>query len=205
MSSLRLVLASTSPWRRALCAQVGLAVEVCAPAVDEDTLHADDPVELACLRARAKADSVAGPGVVVIGSDQVVHLDGRVYGKPRSPSEHLAQLRALRGRVHTLTDGVSVVAPHGRRDFAVHARVALRADLHDAELDAYVASGDATGCAGGYRAEGPGAWLVDHVDGDWFTVVGLPMYRLLGELRSLGWQPTASRHTPDTLPNGSSA
>lgn len=205
MSHLRLVLASTSPWRRALCAQVALEVDAIAPQVDEDTILAGDPVALACVRARAKAESVAGPDRLVIGSDQVVHLDGRVYGKPADDAAHLAQLQALRGRTHQLTDGVCIVGPQGRLEFHVDAHVTLRADLSDAELAAYVASGDARGCAGGYRVEGPGAWLVQRIDGDWFTVVGLPMYDVLGALRSLGWRPPAGRHTTGALPHGSSA
>ncbi len=188
-----------------MCAQVGLEVEALAPPVDEASILADTPEGLALARARGKAESLVGPDRVVIGSDQVVHLDGVTYGKPRSPEEHRAQLAALRGRTHALTDGVVIVAPHARVAFLVTAYVTLRADVSDAEIAAYVASEDASGCAGGYRVEGPGAWLVDHVDGDWFTVVGLPIYRVLGELRALGWTPAYARLTSATLPNGTSA
>lgn len=204
-AGLRLVLASSSPWRRGICAQVGLEVEAVAPPVDEAAIQAPTPEGLALARARAKAESLAGPGVLVLGSDQVVHLDGVAYGKPESPAAHLAQLRALRGRTHALTDGVVIVAPHARAEFCVTAHVTLRADVSDAELEAYVASGDAQGCAGGYRVEGPGAWLVDRVEGDWFTVVGLPIYAVLGALRTLGWPSGAARHTSGSLPYGSSA
>jgi len=184
---------------------VGLPVEVAAPTVDEASIHDADPVRLAVRRARGKADSVAGPGRLVIGSDQVVHLDGRVFGKPRDAAAHLAQLRALRGRTHQLTDGVAVVGEGTATEFAVHAHVTLRADLGDDELAAYVASGDAAGCAGGYRVEGPGAWLVERIDGDWFTVVGLPVYQTLSALRGQGWRPPLWRHTTPPLPNGQSA
>ncbi len=204
-SGLRLVLASASPWRRQICAQVGLDVEGITPPVDEASIVADDPVALALARARGKADSLAGPDRVVIGSDQVCHLDGVVYGKPENDVVHRAQLRALRGRTHALVDGVSIVAPHARFDSVVTVRVTLRADLSDDEIDAYVASGDARGCAGGYRVEGPGAWLIAEIEGDWFAVVGLPIFHVLTTLRALGWRPAASQHRSAALPPGTSA
>ena len=204
-AGLRLVLASSSPWRRAMCAQVGLEVEAIAPPVDEAAITDEDPVALALARARGKAESLAGPGRLVIGSDQVVHLDGVAYGKPADDEAHRAQLRTLRGRTHALTDGVVILAPTARVEFCVTAHVTLRGDVSDEEIAAYVATGDARGCAGGYRVEGPGAWLVERVEGDWFTVVGLPMYAVLGALRSLGWPPGAPRLTAAPLPNGSSA
>ena len=204
-SGLRLLLASTSPWRLAICSQVGLDVCAVAPLVDEATIVNDDPVALACARARAKADSVAAAGCVVIASDQVIHLGNERFGKPASAEAHLAQLQALRGQTHVLTDGVSVVTPTARRDFFVQARVTLRADITDEELSEYVATEDGRKCAGGYRAEGPGAWLIEKIEGDWFTVVGLPVYQVLDALRSLGWRPGADWHIRPSLPHGSPA
>ena len=204
-SELRLVLASASKWRREICAQVGLHVDGQDPLVDEAEIQAATPSALALARARAKADSLAGAGRVVIGCDQVCHLDGVVYGKPRNDEEHGAQLRALRGRTHELVDGISIVTPQSRFDDVVTVRVALRADLSDAEIDAYVASGDARGCAGGYRAEGPGAWLIAGVEGDWFAVIGLPIFHVLTTLRALGWRPGASQHRSAALPPGTFA
>ncbi|MSQ00689.1 MAG: septum formation protein Maf [Myxococcales bacterium] len=204
-AGLRLLLASTSPWRLAICAQVGLDVDAVSPLVDEATILDDDPVALASARARAKADSVAAPDCVVIASDQVIHLGSTLFGKPADAGAHLAQLQALRGRTHVLTDGVSVVTPTARRDFVVQARVTLRADLTDEELSEYVATEDGRNCAGGYRAEGPGAWLIDKVEGDWFTVVGLPVYQVLDALRSLGWRRRADWHIKRPPPHGSPA
>lgn len=199
------MLASASPWRREICAQVGLDVEALAPLVDEANIQAATPGALALARARGKADSLAGPDRVVIGCDQVCHLDGVVYGKPENALEHGAQLRALRGRTHELVDGVSVVTPSSRFDDVVTVRVSLRADISDAEIDEYVASGDARGCAGGYRAEGRGAWLIAGVEGDWFSVVGLPIFHVLTTLRALGWRSGASQHRSAALPPGTSA
>ena len=171
--------------------------------MDEAGIVASDPAALALARARAKADSLSAADCVVIGADQVCHLDGRVYGKPKSDKEHRDQLRALRGHTHTLSNGVSVVAPHARFDDVVSVRVTLRADITDDEIETYVASGDARGCAGGYRAEGRGAWLIERIDGDGFAVMGLPIYNVLTTLKALGWRCLAPRHTSSGL--GSSA
>ncbi len=188
------MLASSSPWRKALCEQVGLAVDARAPQCDEARIVGGAPAALALARARAKAESLRVPHSIVIGADQVCHLGDRVFHKPADREEHRSQLRALRGQTHRLSDGVVILAPHGREEFVVHADVTLRADLTDQELDDYVDSGDALGCAGGYRAEGPGAWLVERIVGDGFTVVGLPLYDVLAALRRLGWQRGGPRH-----------
>lgn len=200
-----LILASSSPWRRGLCEQVGLHLEAMAPTCVEEDITAADPVSLALARARAKADSLARPDAIVIGADQVCHLGDRVFHKPVDGTEHRAQLRALRGRTHRLTDGVALVGPGWREEWTVFADVTLRDDLTDAEINAYVDSGDAAGCAGGYRAEGPGAWLVDRIDGDSFTVVGLPIYHVLRALRRRGWPMPSARLISPALPHGSPA
>ena len=200
-----LVLASSSPWRRALCEQVGLSVVAMAPRCDEERITAADPVSLALARARAKAESLAQEGTVVIGADQVCHRGERVFHKPKDHAEHRAQLRELRGRTHRLTDGVVILGPGGADELVVFADVTLRADLTDDEIERYVASGDAEGCAGGYRAEGPGAWLVDRIVGDGFTVVGLPLYEVLRTLRLRGWRRGGSRLMSAALPHGSQA
>lgn len=196
---LPLLLASSSPWRRALFEQAGIAVACAEPRCDEARIVAPSPGALALARARAKADSLAHPAAIVIGADQVCHLGRRVFHKPRDADDHRAQLRALRGRTHTLANGVSVVAPTARVDWITRVRVALRADLGDDEIDDYVASGDARGCAGGYRLEGPGARLVASVRGDAFAVVGLPLLEVVTVLRNLGWRPAPLSHKP-TLP-----
>ncbi len=194
--SLPLLLASTSPGRRAIFEQAGLYVEVAAPTCDEDAITARGPGALALARARAKAESLANDAMIVIGADQVCHLGHRIFRKPRDEADHLAQLRALRGRTHTLCNGVSVLAPGRREDWITRVRVRLRADLSDDELGDYVDSGDARGCAGGYRLEGPGARLVERVQGDSFAVVGLPLLEVLTVLRRLGWRPAPISHKP---------
>ncbi len=186
-----LVLASTSPWRAQILADVGIACAVVPPGFDEDAVVGSDPVDLAVRRAAGKAWAVARgrPDAWVAGADQVAHLDGEAFGKPRDPDDHRRRLRQLRGRTHHLTTAVSLVVDAVEHRLVTHTGIVFRGDLEDAELDAYVASGDGSGCAGGYRAEGPGGVLIAAIEGDWFNVIGLPVFPLVSLLRSLGWRP----------------
>ena len=194
------VLATASSWRAELLRATGVTVELHPAPIDEHAVTASDPVSLALARAIAKAEAVASARTdaeaVIIGADQVAHLDGEAFGKPLDPDDHRRRLRWLRGRVHTLSTGVSFrgnprlrvdsnVALPTTWDFVEHTQIHFRADVTDAEIDAYVASEDGSGCAGGYRAEGPGAWLIARADGDWSNVIGLPVFAVLERLRLL--------------------
>jgi septum formation protein len=184
----RLVLASGSVWRQALLAAAGVPVDIHPPDVDEGPLRGPTPADTARLRAEAKALAVLRqrPGCLVIGADQVAHLDGEVIGKPADPADHLRRLRAFRGRTHTLTTAVCLASEAGSEGFLVHTEVRFRGDLEDAELETYVASGEGAGCAGGYMVEKHGAWLIEAVDGDWTNVIGLPLFELISRLRRRG-------------------
>lgn len=199
---MQLILASTSPWRRQLLASVGLGVDGVAPGVAEEEFSEDRPVERAIGLARLKAEAVAArsPGALVIGADQVAHLNGENFGKPKNPDDHLRRLRALRGRGHRLVTGVALIGPGIEVLFSEETEVVFRADLSDEELEAYVLTGEGSGCAGGYQAEGQGAALIERVNGDWFNVIGLPVHRLLGALRGLGWRPFGLHEAPPQAP-----
>ena len=194
----RLFLASTSPWRQALLREVGVPVKCVDSGVDEEAILGSEPADTARLRARAKAEAAwrrlgrEAEGCVVIGADQVAHLDGRAMGKPADAAAHLDQLQALAGRTHLLSTGVALADASGVEDFVVHTRVRFRSDLDRSELEAYVATGEASGCAGGYMAERRGAWLIEAVDGDWQNVIGLPVFDLIGRLRTRGWRMGAA-------------
>lgn len=184
-----LVLASTSPFRRQILEGAGLLVRAVAPGVDE-VLDVDGGPEVNARRlALAKARAVAvHTGGWVLGADQVV-WDGReVFGKPSDPADHLERLRALRGRHHDLVTGWALLGPGVEAVGLERTRLWVRAELTDAELAAYVATGEGSGCAGGYAAEGHGAWLFERIEGDWFNVLGLPLFAVLGALRRHGWR-----------------
>ncbi len=170
----------------------GIACRAMEHRVDERGVAAGTPGELARCLALAKARSVAElePEALVIGADQVVHLEGRRFDKPRGPEEQEAHLRTLRGRTHELITGVALVGPGVCRVFEESTRVTFRRDLSDQEIAAYVATEEGRGSAGGYEIEGRGAQLVQNIDGSWFNVVGLPLLRLVTELRELGWRPS---------------
>jgi len=166
--------------------------------VDEAAITAAVPSDLALLRAQAKARSVAacagGRDWLVIAADQVVHVDGVALGKPADPRDQLRMLRLLRGRWHQLVTAVALLrvqpaGPRREQSFREHSRLRMRADLEDAELQAYVASGEAASCGGGYMVERKGIQLFEDIEGCWTNVVGLPLPGLIGRLRALGWRP----------------
>ena len=111
------VLASSSPWRQRILLDAGIRCTAVASGVNESDIVADSPRKIACLRAEAKARAVAErfPNALIIGADQVVHLDGEPIGKPRSEADWMSRLRAFRGRTHLLTTAVALAARHRPR------------------------------------------------------------------------------------------
>lgn len=182
-----LVLASTSPARRALLEQVGLPFVAESPGVEEHLDPAADPVAQARDLALRKALAVAArhPDAIVVGADQVLVLEGRALGKPRDEAEARAQLSAMSGATHALVTGVAVVGGGRIWQGDEATRLRVRA-LEPEEIEAYLSTGEWRGCAGGYRVEGRGLALFESIEGDWTNVLGLPMPLLLGELRRRG-------------------
>jgi septum formation protein len=185
----RLLLASTSPQRRAILEQLGLEFEAVAPAYEE---HDEDlaPVEAVRAHALGKARSVAegANGRLVLGVDTAVVLDGRAYGKPSSAGEAATTLASLAGRGHDVISGLCLLGA-GFEEVVAHdaTRVVFRA-LTGPEIAAYVETGEWAGRAGAYAIQGRGAALVERIEGDYLNVVGLPaalLVRLLHE-RSAG-------------------
>ena len=164
-----IVLASTSPQRRAILEQLGLPFEVVPPRYEE---RGDDPLE----HAVGKARSVEGAGdrdQPVLGVDTVVVCDGRVLGKPESPTEAEQMLETLAGRTHEVVSGLCLRTLGWEEARTETTRVEFR-PLTPRDLAAYVASGEWEGRAGGYAIQARGAALVRRIDGDFLNVVGLP-------------------------------
>jgi septum formation protein len=169
----RLILASTSPQRRAILEQLRIPFEVVAPSYVEDDPPDADPSDLVRRHAEGKARSVHEPGCVTLGVDTTVVLDGRVYGKAADREEARHMLNELSGRTHTVVSGVCLLA--GDEDVVAHevTDVTFRLLSPDA-VATYLESGEWEGRAGAYAIQGLGGRLVERIEGDYLNVVGLP-------------------------------
>ncbi|MFD5630584.1 nucleoside triphosphate pyrophosphatase [Streptomyces sp. NPDC127072] len=188
--SRRLVLASQSPARLNLLRQAGLDPEVIASGFDEDAVTAPTPAELALALAEAKASVVAARpevrGALVIGCDSVLDLDGEAYGKPADAEEATARWKSMRGRAGTLQTGHCVWDTAAERHVSATASTVVRfGDPSDAEIAAYVASGEPLHVAGAFTLDGRSSPFIDGIDGDHGNVIGLSLplvRRLLAQL-----------------------
>jgi septum formation protein len=189
----RLVLASGSPFRRAQLLALGLPCVAVPHRVEERTVMEAGlaPDEVVRRLAVAKAASVAGdhPGAYVVGSDQVVDVDGAVVGKPVGAAEAEAQLRRLAGREHRLVTAVALRHPDATSEVAVDVHRMRMRPLSAAEIARYVARDDPRDCAGSYKAEGLGVTLFEAMAGaDFHAITGLPMIELCAMLRRAGFE-----------------
>lgn len=179
-----LLLASTSPQRRAILEQLGIPFELAVPDYEEHDPPDADPVALVREHAAGKARSVGDPDErPVLGVDTAVHLDGRVFGKPSGPEEAEEMLDALGGHTHEVVSGLCLRTPGWEAVEHEVTRVTFRG-LTARDLATYVVAGEWEGRAGGYAIQGLGAALVERVEGDYLNVVGLPaalLVRLLSE------------------------
>src|SRR6202140_2795741 len=189
-----LVLASRGAVRRTLLEAAGVPVEICPADIDERGVEAgaplQAPVAIAALLAREKASVIAerNRGRLILGADQTLSLDGRRFAKPVDRAAARAQLRALSGRTHELYSAIAFVQDGAVLfEYVGVARLTMRA-VSDLFLDDYLdAVGDAaTASVGGYQLEGLGIQLFERLDGDYFTVLGLPLTTGLDFLRRHG-------------------
>ncbi len=178
-----LVLASTSPQRRAILEQFGIPFDVVAPVYEEHDPPDAEPIQLVREHAEGKARSVHVEGRWTLGVDTTVHLDGRTYGKPASAEGARALLEKLVGHTHTVVSGLCLLGPGVLRVEDARTLVTFRVAAA-AEIDRYVASGEWEGRAGGYAIQGLGARLVARIDGDYLNVVGLPAALLVALLET---------------------
>lgn len=184
-----LILASASPRRLELLAQIGIVPDRVAPTdIDETRRKAESPRELALRLACEKAAACDGDGAYVLAADTVVALGQRNLEKAADEAEAAAFLRLLSGRAHQCITGVAVRAPDGRvASRAVLARVKMKR-LTDAEIAAYVAGGDWKGKAGGYGIQGAAGAFVTAINGSYTAIVGLPLYETKSLLEGLGYR-----------------
>jgi septum formation protein len=194
LASQPLVLASRSEARRGMLEAAGIPLEIVAAETDERGIEQEAagraPQDIAALLARAKAKAVAAsrPGRLVIGGDQTLALGARLFAKPQSRADAREQLRALRGKTHALHSAVAVMRD-GEMLFehADSARMTMRG-FSDEFLEAYLyaAGAAAETSVGGYQWEKLGVQLFDRVEGDHFTILGLPLLPLIAWLRQSG-------------------
>ena len=187
VSARPVVLASGSPRRKELLRTLVPEFEVLVSEVDEESLTLPDPIATAERLAEAKARAVAllRPDALVIGADTVVFLGEDQFAKPRDAEDARRMLRALSGRTHAVATGVSLVSPEGVRTFHDRTEVTFR-ELTDAEIDAYVATGEPMDKAGAYAIQSLGSAFVAGRKGSESNVIGLPLEKITLMLPEMG-------------------
>jgi septum formation protein len=189
---MRIVLASQSPARLATLRSAGIEPEVIVSGVDEDRITSTDAGNLAAalaqLKCRAVAERLVDDDALVIGCDSVLAFDGEILGKPDSPADATARWRRMRGRSGVLHTGHCV--RRGSEEFLETASTIVHfAQVSDAEIDAYVATGEPLHVAGAFTIDGLGGAFVAGIEGDHHNVVGLslPLLRLLVAELGIAW------------------
>jgi len=183
-----LILASSSPRRKALLEQIGLPFRILPSHVKEEGLTGD-PSLVAGRLAEKKASEVQlqVPHAWVLGADTIVVLGADVLGKPNGPEEARSMLRRLSGNEHQVVTAFSVLDPagNGTHSEAVSTQVKMKR-LTEEEITAYIATGEPFGKAGGYAIQGVGAFMIETISGSYTNVVGLPLCALIKALLSAG-------------------
>jgi len=191
-----LILASSSPFRRTLMLNAGLAFDAHGASIDERAIEAPlektgaSPDEVALVLARAKAEDVSQrfPDALVIGSDQTISLGDRVFHKPADMKQAAAHLAALSGKTHRLNSAIALYrGGTALWDHVAHASLTVR-QLSPQFIERHLqrVGTKALSSVGAYQLEGEGIQLFEKIDGDYFTIIGLPMVPLLAKLRELG-------------------
>lgn len=181
----RFILASQSPRRRELLAQIGVKnFEILVPEADESFDPTQTPQEIVCSICRRKAEAaraLAGDdGAIILAADTMVFLDGLRLGKPKDEDDAFEMLRALSGRTHEVCTGVTICRGNEILTRAETTVVTFR-PMEDAEIRSYIASGDPMDKAGSYGIQGKAALFASGIEGDYFNVMGLPLH-LVGQM-----------------------
>jgi septum formation protein len=187
----KLVLASTSPFRQALLAKLQIEFDTAAPHLDESILPGESPEQLVARLAEAKAKAVAQdyPRALVIGSDQVAVVDGKILGKPGDHDNAVAQLKRASGKRVIFLTGLCLYNSLSRRvQLEVVPFSVIFRELTDAQIEHYLSREQPYNCAGSFKSEGLGIALFERLEGDDpNTLIGLPLIRLIRMLESEGF------------------
>ena len=182
-----IILASGSPRRKSLLESLGVSFTVYSPDVDENMLPGETPSDL-CARLsvmKAEAGLREYPSGTIIAADTMVVIGDEVLGKPANRTEAARMLRELSGKVHEVITGLTVIHDGNTLTSTVHTFVKFR-ELSDDEISAYIKTGEPDDKAGGYAVQGKGSLLIERINGDYYNVVGLPLFRLGEMLASVG-------------------
>ena len=182
-----LVLASASPRRRELLAQIGLSVDVVPADIDESILPGEGAVQYVGRLAQAKAAVVADKraGRAVLAADTAIAFNDEILGKPRSPAEAMAMLTVLSGKTHDVLTGAAIVYDQTSHWQVVRTKVRMRT-LSTQQIESYVATGEPLDKAGSYGIQGLGAVLIEGIEGSYSNVVGLPLAETAELLAKVG-------------------
>lgn len=185
----RLVLASESPRRRQLLESLGLTFEVLAPDVDELRFPDEEPHDYVERVARAKASAVAAPGVLAVGADTTVVVEGHVLGKPGHPEEAKAMLRRLSGKTHEVLTAVALARTSDSLEMwsEVSSSLVRFLIMTEEEIDEYVKGGEPMDKAGAYALNGEAAIYIESIQGSPTGVIGLPLHTLARLFRRAGF------------------
>jgi nucleoside triphosphate pyrophosphatase len=183
-----LILASGSPRRQELLREAGIAFESCPAHIPEECRAGEAPVAYACRLAREKAEAVAQrfPGRYVLGADTIVVVNHQILEKPRDYDDAARMLRLLSGRGHQVTTAVSLVGPAGQSETRSSTTEVYFRELADEEILSYVRSGEPMDKAGAYAIQGGAGPWVQRIQGEYSTVVGLPLLLVTEMLRTAG-------------------
>lgn len=186
---MRIILASNSPRRKELLSQLGVVFDIIPSEFEEQLVEGMTPAETVEHFAAMKASDVAGSieeEALVIGSDTIVYLD-EIMGKPADRQEAASMLRRLSGKQHLVLSGISIINTATGEQLTGHevTRVRMK-ELSDDEIYAYIDTGEPMDKAGAYAIQGIGSLFVEGIEGDYFNVVGLPLFRLGRMLEQFG-------------------
>ena len=183
----KVILASASPRRKELLKQMGISYEVIVPDIDEESFGLLPPNELVQTLAQMKAQAVANTveeNSLVIAADTVVVLEGQILGKPKDELDAKQMLNMLSGKAHMVYTGVAIVDPATNRQerFVVDTKIYMKV-MSQEEIDAYILTGEPLDKAGSYGIQGRGGVFIERIEGDYFSVMGLPIARLYDLLK----------------------